>query len=213
MIKGLLRSRGFVWFIYICVRFYTRFLDVKIENELTWQSHVDQGKSVVLCVFHQHFFSLIRHFKNYGRFNPCIMISQSRDGDIIAPVARLTGWHVARGSSSRGGKDAMEEMIQRLEKGVVGANIVDGPTGPIGKVKPGVVRMAQQSLAMLVPCVVIPESAWFFNSWDRFFIPKPFSRVRVRFLPMINADGIVTRNQFEIIRECVEAAMAPYIIL
>lgn len=213
MVKRVFRSRGFVWFIYVAVRFYTRFLQIRIENEKPWQRHVEQGGSVVLCALHQHFFSLIRHFKTYGRFNPCIIISRSKDGDIIAPVARLTGWQVVRGSSSRGGKAAMEEMIEALKKGCLGANLVDGPTGPMGKVKPGAVRMAQQSGALLLPCVVIPESAWFFNSWDRFFIPKPFSRVTIVFLGMMGADAATTRNGFEQTREHLERLMAPYLCM
>jgi lysophospholipid acyltransferase (LPLAT)-like uncharacterized protein len=166
-----------------------------------------------LCTFHQQFFSLIRHFKTYKRFNPCIMISQSKDGDIIAPVAKLTGWHVARGSSSRGGKNAMEEMIEALENNCVGANIIDGPRGPIGKVKPGAVRMAQRSGAVLVPCVVIPESAWFFNSWDRFFIPKPLSRITIKFGSMVSPDAITTREEFEQTRAHLETIMAPYLCM
>lgn len=210
--KKMFRSKGFLWFLYRWVRAYSFLLRIRVVNEPGWQRNIDQGGSVVLCVFHQHFFSLIRHFKSYERFKPCIMISQSRDGDIIAPVARLSGWHVARGSSSRGGKNAMEEMIERLERGCLGANLVDGPTGPAGKVKPGVVRMAQRSGAWLVPCVVIPESAWFFNSWDRFFVPKPLSRVTIKYLPMETIGADATRAGFEQTRQRIEAVMAPYLL-
>ncbi len=211
--KKLFRSRGFVVFLFVVIRLYTLLLRIRIKNESAWQQHVEQGGSVLLCIFHQQFFSLIRHFKTYKRFNPCIMISQSKDGDIIAPVANLTGWHVARGSSSRGGKDAMDEMIDGLKNNCVGANLVDGPTGPIGKVKPGAVRMAQRSGAMLVPCHVIPESAWFFNSWDRFFIPKPLSRVTIVFGSMVSPDTITTREEFEQTRVQIEATMAPYLCM
>jgi len=212
-IKNLLRSRGFVIFLFVVIRCYTRLLRIRVENEAAWQAHVEQGGSVLLCTFHQQFFSLIRHFKTYKRFNPCIMISRSKDGDIIAPVANLTGWHVARGSSSRGGKDAMEEMIGLLENNCVGANIIDGPRGPIGKVKPGAVRMAQRSGAVLVPCVVIPESAWFFNSWDRFFIPKPLSRITIKFGSMVSPDAITSREAFEQTRADLETVMAPYLCM
>ncbi|MBI9088596.1 MAG: lysophospholipid acyltransferase family protein [Desulfobacterium sp.] len=211
--KRVFKSRGFVVFLFIFIRFYSFFLRIRIKNESAWQQHVEQGGSVLLCVFHQQFFSLIRHFKTYKRFNPCIMISQSNDGDIIAPVANLSGWQVARGSSSRGGKDAMEEMIDGLKNNSVGAMLVDGPTGPIGKVKSGAVRMAQRSGARLVPCYVIPESAWFFHSWDRFFLPKPLSRVTVKFGSMIRPDAITTREDFEQTRVHLETTMAPYLCI
>ena len=211
ILQKLYGSKGFVWLTYFGIRFYLRLIRIRIENEPQWQRHIEQGGGVILCVFHQHFFSLIRHYKTYERFNPCIMISRSKDGDIIAPVAKLTGWQVARGSSSRGGKDAMEEMIMALKNGSLGTNIVDGPTGPIGKVKPGVVKMAQSSEAVMVPCVVIPESSWQFNSWDRFFIPKPFSRVTVRYLRMVKAESVMTREEFDRTRAHLETIMAPYL--
>ena len=141
------------------------------------------------------------------------MISRSRDGDIIAPVAEFSGWHVARGSSSKGGRKAMEEMIEYISRYGLGANIVDGPTGPIGKVKPGTVRIAQKSGAVIVPCYVIPESAWYFKSWDRFMIPKPFSKLVIKFGNVIKADSIKTREDFEKIRMNLENAMAPYLIV
>ncbi|MCP4114926.1 MAG: lysophospholipid acyltransferase family protein [Desulfobacteraceae bacterium] len=212
-VRNLFRSRGFVVFLFVFIRFYSLFLRIRIKNEAAWQQHLEEGGSVLLCTFHQQFFPLIRHFKTYRRFNPCIMISRSKDGDIIAPVANLTGWHVARGSSSRGGKDAMEEMIGALENNCVGANIIDGPRGPIGKVKPGAVRMAQRSGAVLVPCVVTPESAWFFNSWDRFFIPKPLSKVTIRFLGEVRVDAAATREEFERTQARLEKIMAPYLCI
>jgi hypothetical protein len=107
----------------------------------------------------------------------------------------------------------MEEMIEALENNCVGANLIDGPKGPIGKVKPGAVRMAQRSGAVLVPCVVIPESARFFNSWDRFFIPKPLSRITIKFGSMVSPDAIMTREEFEQTRVHLETVMAPYLCI
>ncbi len=212
-LDNLLSKRGFLFSAFIGVRLYTLLLRIKIENEKTWINYLEKGGSVLLCVFHQQFFPLIKHFKTYEKFNPCIMISRSRDGDIIAPVARFSGWNVARGSSSKGGKQAMEEMVKAISDNGLGANIVDGPTGPIGKIKPGSVRIAQKSGAAIVPCFIIPESAWFFNSWDRFMIPKPFSRLVIRFGDMIQADSIKSSDDFERIRDELEKIMAPYLLI
>ncbi len=212
-LDNLLKTRGFLFFAFIGVRLYTLLLNIKIENEKDWIQYIKKGGSVLLCVFHQQFFPLIRHFKRYEKFNPFIMISSSRDGDIIAPVAGFSGWNVARGSSSKGGKQAMEEMIKAISDNGLGANIVDGPTGPIGKIKPGSVRIAQKSGAVIVPCFVIPEAAWFFNSWDRFMIPKPFSKLVIRFGSMIKADSIKTSDDFEKIRDNLEKIMEPYLIV
>ena len=79
------------------------------------------------------------------------MISQSKDGDMVAPLAYYSGWQVARGSSSFGGKQAMEEIINALSKGksFIGLNLVDGPQGPIGKVKSGAIRIAKNQGLLL----------------------------------------------------------------
>ncbi len=212
-LNNLLRTRGFLFFAFIGVRIYSLLLRIRIENEQNWIKYIEKGGSVLLCVLHQQFFPLIRHFKTYEKFKPCIMISRSRDGDIIAPIAQFSGWKVARGSSSRGGKQAMDEMVESISGNGLGANIVDGPTGPIGKVKPGSVRIAEKSGAVMVPCCVIAESAWHFNSWDHFMVPKPFSKLVIRFGNMIKTDSIKTRDDFEKIRDGLEKIMAPYLII
>ena len=73
--------------------------------------YLENGGSVLLCTWHQQFFSAIRHFQNYKVFNPSIMISQSSDGEIVAGVAERTGWNTIRGSSSRDGRGAFKKMI------------------------------------------------------------------------------------------------------
>ncbi|MFO7751303.1 MAG: lysophospholipid acyltransferase family protein [Desulfobacteraceae bacterium] len=211
-IKTVVRSRSFLLLVYFCVRAYSRLLRIRVENEQSWTHDVEKGGGVLLAIFHQQFFPLIRHFKTYERFDPIIMISRSSDGDIIAPVAQRTGWRVARGSSSRGGRKAMGEMVDSLARGGLGANIVDGPRGPMGRVKPGTVRIAQRSGAVIVPCVVMAESAWYVNSWDRFMIPKPFSRVVIRFKEKIPADDIKTDRAFEEAMARLETVMAPYLV-
>jgi hypothetical protein len=69
------------------------------------------------------------------------------------------------------------QMIERLKAGQIGANICDGPRGPIHKMKPGASYMAIQSGADVIPATFAASSCWTFNSWDRFTVPKPFARV------------------------------------
>ena len=211
-VKRVVRSRSFLLLVYFGVRAYSRLLRIRVENEESWTQYVEKGGTVLLATFHQQFFALIRHFKTYKRFDPIIMISRSSDGDIISPVAQRTGWRVARGSSSRGGREAMAEMVDCLAGGSLGANIVDGPRGPMGRVKPGTVRIAQKTGAVIVPCVVMAESAWYINSWDRFMIPRPFSRVVIRFIEKIPTDTIKTDRDFEQTMVRLENVMAPYLV-
>jgi lysophospholipid acyltransferase (LPLAT)-like uncharacterized protein len=114
------------------------------------------------------------------------LISRSRDGDFAAIICRKMGFTPVRGSSrkrgkDKGGKQAMEIFIENMGKGFSGGMTVDGPKGPRHVCKPGVVVIAEQTGAMIVPGTAVADRYWEFNSWDRFKIPKPFARVKVIF--------------------------------
>ena len=179
--KKALGSKWIQRFLYVCIRFYSWSFRITVENEEEWKTHMRNGGRVLLCTWHQQFFSAIRYFKTYESYQPSLMISQSSDGDIIAGIARLSGWYPVRGSSSKDGRKALQEMITRLKASGLAAHILDGPRGPIGKVKSGAIQLALIGDAVIVPFYVSADRAWFFNSWDRFFIPKPFARVHMRF--------------------------------
>lgn len=187
-------------------------LRLRVENENRWQDLREQGTPVLLCAWHQQFFSAINHFKTYSKFNPGLMISQSKDGDLISGVANRSGWHTPRGSSSRGGKQAMDAMITHLKTYGFGAHILDGPTGPIGRVKAGAIKMAIEAGAVVIPLYTSAENAWFFNSWDRFMLPKPFSRVFITFGQGIRLESIGQAG-FEEQRQLLENTMRPGLFL
>ncbi|NOX32445.1 MAG: lysophospholipid acyltransferase family protein [Deltaproteobacteria bacterium] len=212
-LKFIIYTRPFIFFSYYLIRFYSMTFRLRILNEKKWQKLLKLDRPVILCAWHQQFFSAIRHFKTYTEFNPGLMISQSRDGDLIAGVANKTGWHTPRGSSSKGGKKAMDAMVDHLLKYGFGAHILDGPTGPAGKVKPGVIKMANKANALIVPFYIQAENAWFFNSWDRFMLPKPFSKVILRFGDEIDISGGKNPENFEIQRQFLETTMLPGLIL
>ena len=130
---------------------YASTFRLTVENEAEWINYLKKGGRVLLCVWHQQFFSAIRHFQNYRQYAPGLMISRSADGDLIAGVASRTGWRPARGSSSKGGKSALLEVIKYLKETGLAAHIMDGPRGPIGKVKSGAISIALAADAMIVP--------------------------------------------------------------
>jgi lysophospholipid acyltransferase (LPLAT)-like uncharacterized protein len=193
--------------VYTIIRLYGLTFRVRIENESPWMEHLENGGRVVLCSWHQQFFAAIGHFREYRRHQPSLMISRSRDGEIIANVARRVGWRPIRGSSSRGGGTALIEMINAVKHSRLGAHVVDGPKGPPFRVKAGVVALAQATSAVIVPFHVTPGRAWHFNSWDRFFIPKPLSRVTLRFGDMIAVEPTDTSEAFEEQRVALERVM------
>lgn len=208
-IDRFLDSEAFISFFYGLILFYSWTLRLKIENDKEWMDYRRNGGVVLLCTWHQQFFSAILPFKNYKTFNPSIMISQSRDGEIVAKIALRSGWNPVRGSSSKGGMAALKKMITHLKEKKLAAHIVDGPNGPLGIIKPGVIRLAHTTDAVIVPFSVSAEKAWYFNSWDKFLLPKPFSKVFLRFGKMIKFDRVKDKEIFERQRMRLEEVMLP----
>jgi len=195
--------------IYRVVNLYGYTFRLKVENEAPWLNHLNNGGKVLLCAWHQQFFSAMGYFKKYQGYAPCIMISPSKDGEIVANVAKQAGWHPIRGSSSRDGRKALRGLVYTLKKTKLAAHIVDGPRGPIGKVKAGAIRMAHMAGAVIVPFYVFTEQSWTFNSWDRFFIPKPSAMVFLRFGEMIALEPTGDKTKFESQKRYLEEIMRP----
>ena len=117
----------------------------------------------------------------YRHQHPAVMTSRSLDGEFIARVIRRFGFVPVRGSSSRGGQRALLEMNQLLAEGNACAFTIDGPRGPRYVAKKGPVLLARMSGAAITGFYVAVERAWVLKTWDALMIPKPFSRIYVRF--------------------------------
>ena len=104
------------------------------------------------------------------------MVSLHADGEMIAQTMYKLGIRPVRGSSTRGGKKAFHEIVSRLSKGITGAMIPDGPTGPRHQFKPGTLYIAQQADAYLLPMTFSANKNIVFRSWDKFMLPLPFSK-------------------------------------
>jgi lysophospholipid acyltransferase (LPLAT)-like uncharacterized protein len=107
------------------------------------------------------------------------MISYSEDGEYIARLVGKWGYRVVRGSTSRGGLSALRELARQVRSGRSVAITPDGPRGPRQRLQPGIIAVARMTGAPIVPLVAGCDRAWWPGQWDRFCIPKPFSRVTV----------------------------------
>ena len=137
-----------------------------------------------------------------------VLISESRDGEIIARITERLGFVAVRGSSSRGGRRALAEMRRLGRAGYDLGFTPDGPRGPRGSVSPGAVVAARDADLPIVPVGVAADRAWRMRSWDRFLIPKPGARVWVVFGTGLRpAEG---GGPFDVEAECrrLEAALA-----
>ena len=125
------------------------------------------------------------------------LISASRDGDLIADVTRRFGFDVVRGSSSRMGASALLELSEVLATGRDVLITPDGPRGPAYELGPGIIFLAQKTGAPVVPVNMEYSSCWRVKSWDRFIIPKPFSKVRVTIGPPQQIRSTSSDEEFE----------------
>ncbi len=105
-----------------------------------------------------------------------LLISLHRDGRLIADAVQRLGYSVVEGSSRRGGLQALREMARVLKEKDAVSITPDGPRGPRMRVKPGILKAAQFSGAPIVPIAGSTSSRWMLKTWDRFLIPKPFSK-------------------------------------
>jgi lysophospholipid acyltransferase (LPLAT)-like uncharacterized protein len=117
----------------------------------------------------------------FSKRNMTLMSSQSRDGEIMARWLTAFGYHVVRGSSSRGGAAALVKMVRDAKKLNKGAALaVDGPRGPIYQVKPGIVLLAQKLGEPIIPSVAWANRKWVFHkAWNKSYLPKFFSTIHV----------------------------------
>ena len=133
------------------------------------------------CIAHLHGddLALIPHF---GQLGITVLVSRSRDGEIIARAMLALGHNVTRGSSTRGAVGGLLALIKAVRAGNSVALTVDGPQGPRGVCKPGVVRVAQKTGVPMFPVGVATSRKFVFKkSWSQSYLTRPFARQVILF--------------------------------
>ena len=172
------------------------------------QNNRDRG-SVVLGTWHRHtifFFHFFRHLDNR-----VLMVSQSRDGELLARLAERLGYDCVRGSSTRSGGQALRAMIRYLRncpQTAFAGTAMDGPQGPARICKPGLLAAAGLSGSWFIPM------AWsgnrvitFRKAWDKTIVPRPFSKVIMIFEQPIKIPPKVPPAEMEKLRREVDAVL------
>ena len=106
-----------------------------------------------------------------------VLVSQSKDGELIARTVARLGIDSSRGSSSRGGIAGMRSLLRKAAEGWDIAFTPDGPRGPLREVQPGVILAAASTGLPILPVAIAASRAKLLRSWDRFMVPLPFSTV------------------------------------
>jgi lysophospholipid acyltransferase (LPLAT)-like uncharacterized protein len=162
----------------------------------------------IFCFWHRCTLLAGWYFRN---FHCSILISRSFDGELITRTLRLLGYDAVRGSSSRGGAAGLLALQGVIERGQPVVFTADGPRGPIYQTKIGPVKLAQMTGQPIGSFYLLPEQAWVMKSWDRFLIPKPFSRVAVSWsrkvaAPAPDADAATLERTRQELNDAIERA-------
>ena len=154
----------------------------------TWRYRIIGGEVIerlranntafIFSLWHGQLLPLIWHHRGE---RVAILVSEHKDGELIARLAKSIGYRLIRGSTSRGGERALLALAKDLRAGGEVAVTPDGPRGPARSYAPGALIAAQLSGAPIVPIAAHADSAWRLSSWDAFLIPKPFALVTVAY--------------------------------
>lgn len=178
-IAGLLA--GFLYKTYASTFRYELVFEDEADKKIIFEDLVTPkpswGKNVIYACFHQDDLSCLPYFANQ---KIVILISQSKDGQILASAAEHMGYQVVRGSSHRGAVAGLLALMKKCREGFSLTIAVDGPKGPIYKVKEGITNLSHKTKRPIVPVRAIVEKKKVFSkSWNQATLPLPFSRIRI----------------------------------
>lgn len=138
----------------------------------------EKKQTYIYCILHgQQMAAVFGREKNTGA-----MLSRSADGELMVPAFKMRSIVPFRGSSNKGGIKAFQQMVEHSNKGFPTYFAVDGPKGPRGYVKRGIADLALKTNSCILVTMALASRRWILHkAWDRFQIPKPFSRIDVIF--------------------------------
>lgn len=162
----------------VLIRLLAMTWRMRAVNDAAVRAARANGQRVIFTLWHGELLPLLWYHRNQGI---AVVISEHRDGEIIAQIAERLGYATVRGSSSRGGSRALIGLMRALESGLDGAVTPDGPRGPAHVFAPGAAIASQRTGVPLLPLRAGAARAWRLKSWDSFLVPKPFATVRVTY--------------------------------
>ena len=185
------------------VRIWFNTCRVTMINEQVYKEYASNDRPVVVGTWHR---AAIYFLYFFGHFRPMIMISRSKDGEILAQCASGFGVIPVRGSSGKGGRDALKLMQQHLESGGKGcATVLDGPQGPAYVAKKGMIVLSKLTGTPFFPVIwSATRTLTIRNSWDKMILPLPWSRVWIAVGDPIHIPTNTTNKDLEHYRKLIE---------
>jgi len=172
-----MKERLITWLVPRLIKYIFLFLVNTVRWEIIGKAYSPDDPHRNLYVFWHARMLMIPRFSRGGVWHGYMLISEHRDGGFIADAMHLLGIETVRGSSTRGGARAMLKMLRAVKNEHRHLAVTpDGPKGPREKVQKGTVQLAMKAGLPIVPICYATKRHWRVNSWDRFYIPQPFTR-------------------------------------
>jgi len=161
------------WLIPRLIYLIHKFLTVTIRWEFVGERYKPGDAPYLLCFWHARILMMPYAYRGW---DGSMMISEHKDGVYIADAVELMGIESSRGSTKKGGARVFREMISKAKKGRALGITPDGPKGPREVMQPGTVLLAKKSGLPIRPACYATKRHRRINSWDRFYLPLPFTR-------------------------------------
>jgi hypothetical protein len=192
-----------VWALVWLLGSTWRFEEIAEEGVTPLVGGMGAGADI-FCFWHQCVLPCAIY---YHRTHGTILISRSFDGELIMRILEQFGFRAVRGSSSRSAREGLLGLKNVIESGRPAIFTADGPRGPIYQTKMGPIKLAQMTGARIGAFHLEPEHAWTMRSWDRFLVPKPFTRIVVSWARWTEVPRELAPDNFEAKREELNAAI------
>lgn len=168
----------------------------------------EMGKPYIYAFWHQDLFVPVVNIEKVGLDRIIALVSPSKDGEILAEVLHQFGFETVRGSSNDQNVRSLLALIKKVKQGISIGTPVDGPKGPIFEVKPGLVYLAQKTGVPIVPVGIAYSNYWQFDkAWDKFKLPKPFSKVIFTLSePLIIESSMTLEEGCQLVKEKINIA-------
>jgi len=177
----------------------------RVEGLEHFDSILASGRQPVMAFWHGRILPATFYFRRRGIV---VITSENFDGEWIARIIERFGYGTARGSTSRGGKKAMLQLVRDMKSGRAAGFTLDGPRGPARVAQAGAVWLASATGNPLLPFHLEASSHWSLRSWDRTQIPKPFSTVALAVGEPIGVPREASEETLEQARQEIERRLS-----
>ncbi len=176
------------------------------EHEERELAALEEHRGCIYPTWHQRMFWF---FYDFGARHVTMMISRSKDGDYANAVARRLGFYSVRGSNSFKGREALSDLVSLLNKreGHKAGMMADGPTGPPRRLKMGTIKLARETGLPIIPMMYGARKRIVFQSWDRYFLPRPFTDIVVLHGEPVFVPAAADEEECERLRQLVTDRM------